>query len=181
MPRNLENDLQKRNQQIGRLLMEARTAKEVSVAKCAAIINTSRKRYMDMESGETPIGVAELEKLMRYLGVSARRIWSLRIGLGEVSGDDGSGYIGGIDRERAQAEDDGEDYVARDEMLPRQVKVPLRNQPGQTMLVLPTERPLLLMFEVIDNGGSVTSTSASANVHLPEGATDTSTELIAAS
>jgi transcriptional regulator with XRE-family HTH domain len=70
-----ENRIQERNREIGRLLLEARIQKNISVTTCANLVGTSRRRYTAMEQGEATIGVAELEVLMTFLEVPTYRIW----------------------------------------------------------------------------------------------------------
>jgi len=72
----LENRIQERNKEIGQILLEARTERDISVTTCAKLIGTSRRRYNAMEQGEAMIGVAELEILMTFLEVPASKIWS---------------------------------------------------------------------------------------------------------
>lgn len=64
-----------RNRQIGRIVQEARAARGLSITKCARAIGTSRRRYLAMEAGEVMIGIAELEELMRFLGIPPERVW----------------------------------------------------------------------------------------------------------
>ena len=53
----------------------ARTAKGLSVTKCAGSIGTSRRRYLAMEAGDVMIGIAELEALMQFLEIPVERVW----------------------------------------------------------------------------------------------------------
>jgi len=64
-----------RNREVGRIVQEARTAKGLSVTKCARSIGTSRRRYLAMEAGEVMIGIAELEALMQFLEIPAEKVW----------------------------------------------------------------------------------------------------------
>ena len=64
--------LQRRNREMGSKLAEARQRQRRSVAECSRVIETSRRRYTAMERGEAVIGAAELETIMRYLGVPGR-------------------------------------------------------------------------------------------------------------
>lgn len=67
--------IQKRNQEIGRVLQEARSHRNITVTTCAQLIGRSRRRYTAMERGEAMIGIAELEVLMDFLDVSSHKIW----------------------------------------------------------------------------------------------------------
>ena len=62
-----ENKIQERNREIGRIVKEARSKKNISVTTCANLIDTSRRRYVAMEEGEAIIGIAELEVLIKFL------------------------------------------------------------------------------------------------------------------
>ena len=55
--------------EIGRMLRNARTSRNVSISECAALIGTARLRYRGIESGESYISVVELEVLMEHLGI----------------------------------------------------------------------------------------------------------------
>jgi hypothetical protein len=79
--------IQQRNQEIGKILREARGRKLIPVTKCADLIATSRRRYTAMENGEVAIGIAELEILMDYLEVPAHEIWD------EVKDDEDSPHL----------------------------------------------------------------------------------------
>lgn len=70
-----ETRIQERNREIGHILQEARTHRNITVTICAHLIGTSRRRYTAMERGEAMIGVAELEVLIDFLGVPAYKIW----------------------------------------------------------------------------------------------------------
>lgn len=70
---NQELRIQERNREIGRILREARRQRDVTVTACAELIGTSRRRYVSMERGDVMIGLAELEVLEDFLGVSHRR------------------------------------------------------------------------------------------------------------
>ena len=74
---HLENKIQDRNREIGRILQEARSHKNITVTTCAQLIGTSRRRYTAMEFGETMIGIAELEILIDFLEVPRQRIWDV--------------------------------------------------------------------------------------------------------
>ena len=69
--------IQERNRELGRVLQEARSLKNITVTTCAQLIGTSRRRYTAMERGEAMIGVAEWEVLMDFLGVPPHKIWQL--------------------------------------------------------------------------------------------------------
>jgi hypothetical protein len=57
--------LRERNRELGRLLQEARLQRALPLSTCATLIHTSQGRYLAMEAGESPIGAAELEVLVR--------------------------------------------------------------------------------------------------------------------
>lgn len=73
-----DKSLQERNQQIGRILREARIEKAIPISTCAKQIKTSRRRYIAMEQGETIIGVAELERLAAFLELPPHKIWNVK-------------------------------------------------------------------------------------------------------
>ena len=70
---NQELRIQERNNEIGRVLREARRQRDITVTACAELIATSRRRYAAMERGEAMIGLAELEVLVDFLGIPPRR------------------------------------------------------------------------------------------------------------
>ena len=70
-----ENRILARNREIGQILREARTKKDISVTTCAKLVRTSRRRYIAMEQGEAIIGIAELEVLMAFLEVPTEKVW----------------------------------------------------------------------------------------------------------
>jgi len=70
-----ESRILTRNREIGRIMREARTQKDITVTTCAKLIGTSRRRYISMEQGVAMIGVAELEILMAFLEVPAEKVW----------------------------------------------------------------------------------------------------------
>ncbi len=70
-----EKRLLERNREIGLVLREARTKKDIPITTCAKLIDTSRRRYIAMERGEAIIGVAELEVLMAFLEVPVEKVW----------------------------------------------------------------------------------------------------------
>jgi transcriptional regulator with XRE-family HTH domain len=61
--------MKRRSVEIGRMLRNARTSRNVSISECAALIGTARLRYRGIESGESYISVVELEVLMEHLGI----------------------------------------------------------------------------------------------------------------
>lgn len=67
--------LQRRNQEIGSVLAQAREQQHRSVTECAAALATSRRRYSAIERGEVAVSAAELELLMEYLEIPARLLW----------------------------------------------------------------------------------------------------------
>jgi transcriptional regulator with XRE-family HTH domain len=70
--------LHERYRQVGQTLRDARGRKHISVTKCAEHINTSRRRYASLESGEAIIGVAELELLIDFLEIPVQEVWPNR-------------------------------------------------------------------------------------------------------
>ena len=70
-----ENRILARNRQIGQILREARTKKDISVTTCAKLVSTSRRRYIAMEQGEAIIGIAELEVLIAFLEIPTDKVW----------------------------------------------------------------------------------------------------------
>jgi hypothetical protein len=70
-----EDEMLKRNREIGRILQEARRKKDVPITTCAKLIHTSRRRYMDMEAGRAFIGIVELEVLMKFLEIPVQSFW----------------------------------------------------------------------------------------------------------
>jgi transcriptional regulator with XRE-family HTH domain len=69
------NHLQRRNQEIGSVLAQARQQQHRSVTECAAVLATSRRRYSAIEQGAVAVSAAELELLMEYLEIPARQLW----------------------------------------------------------------------------------------------------------
>jgi transcriptional regulator with XRE-family HTH domain len=67
--------LRERSQEVGRLLLEARRRKRFSVTKCAELINTSRRRYAAIESGQVGIEFAELELIAEFLEIPQHEFW----------------------------------------------------------------------------------------------------------
>ena len=74
MPETLER-FQQRSQEVGRLLQEARIRKGVSIAKCAELISTSRRRYVAIERGEIGVEFQELELLAEVLEIPQHVFW----------------------------------------------------------------------------------------------------------
>jgi transcriptional regulator with XRE-family HTH domain len=70
-----ENKIQGRNREIGQILQEARTQKNIPLSTCAELVGTSRRRYMAMEQGEATIGAAELEVLIDFFNIPVHKIW----------------------------------------------------------------------------------------------------------
>lgn len=70
-----EDSFQARYREIGAILAKARAMQKRSVSECAALLGTSRRRYVAMEHGKAIIGIAELEELMRYLNIPSDTIW----------------------------------------------------------------------------------------------------------
>lgn len=67
--------LQRRNQEIGIVLAQAREQHHRSVTECASVLATSRRRYSAIERGEVAVSAAELELLIDYLEIPARLLW----------------------------------------------------------------------------------------------------------
>ena len=66
---NIKARMKRRSVEIGRMLRNARTSRNVSISECAALIGTGRPRYRDIEIGESYISAVELEVLMEHLGI----------------------------------------------------------------------------------------------------------------
>src|ERR1051326_9102288 len=66
--------LQRRNQEIGTVLVQARKLQHRSVAECAERLATSRRRYSAIERGEAAVSASELELLMDYLEIPAHML-----------------------------------------------------------------------------------------------------------
>lgn len=79
--------LQERNQQIGAILAAARQSQGRSVTECAALLNTSRRRYRAIELGIVGVSAAELELLLTHLQVPAEEIWR------ELAGQHDQNYV----------------------------------------------------------------------------------------
>jgi transcriptional regulator with XRE-family HTH domain len=67
--------LRARDQELGALLADARTRRHRTVSACAALLETSRRRYKAIEEGETAVTAAELEALMRFLEIPPSQVW----------------------------------------------------------------------------------------------------------
>jgi transcriptional regulator with XRE-family HTH domain len=67
--------LQRRNQEIGSVLAQAREQQHRSVTECASVLATSRRRYSAIERGYAAVSAAELELLVDYLEIPARLLW----------------------------------------------------------------------------------------------------------
>lgn len=67
--------LQRRNQEIGSVLTQAREQQHRSVTECASVLATSRRRYSAIERGDVAVSAAELELLIDYLEIPARLLW----------------------------------------------------------------------------------------------------------
>ena len=74
---HMEDKIQERNREIGHILQEARSRRNITVTTCAQLIATSRRRYTAMECGETIIGAVELEILIDFLEIPRQKIWSV--------------------------------------------------------------------------------------------------------
>jgi transcriptional regulator with XRE-family HTH domain len=61
--------MKRRSVEIGRMLLAARTSRNVSISECAALIGTGRTRYRCIEGGEAYVSAVELELLMEHLGI----------------------------------------------------------------------------------------------------------------
>lgn len=64
-----------RNQEIGRILEQARRARRCTVTECAQVLQTSRRHYYGLESGELMISAVELEALIQYLAIPRSVVW----------------------------------------------------------------------------------------------------------
>lgn len=63
---------------VGRILQEARLRKGLSVARCAELINTNRRRYANIEEGTAVVGIPELRTLITYLEIEDSELWHAR-------------------------------------------------------------------------------------------------------
>lgn len=70
-----KDEMLERNREIGRMLREARKKKDAPITTCAQLIHTSRRRYMDIETGQAFISAVELEVLMKFLGIPIQGFW----------------------------------------------------------------------------------------------------------
>lgn len=64
--------------EIGRLLERARKSRNISMAECAAEINTSRQRYATIERGSSFVNAVELERLFELLGIPLEAMLTTR-------------------------------------------------------------------------------------------------------
>jgi transcriptional regulator with XRE-family HTH domain len=71
-------EMNARNAELGRLLERARMSKNISMAACAAEINTSRQRYAAIERGSSFVSAVELERLFRLLDISIEGPWATK-------------------------------------------------------------------------------------------------------
>jgi transcriptional regulator with XRE-family HTH domain len=69
------NPFEQRNREIGLILVAARQREQRTVTECAAMVQTTRRRYSMIERGEASISAAELEAIMRFLNVPAVVMW----------------------------------------------------------------------------------------------------------
>jgi hypothetical protein len=67
--------IKERNQEIGRWIRIVRSQRRLSVSRCAALLGTTRRRYVDMEEGKSGLTVAELEVLLRFFNLSPVAFW----------------------------------------------------------------------------------------------------------
>jgi transcriptional regulator with XRE-family HTH domain len=70
-----KDKMRERNAEIGRLLAEARTSRNVPMAHCASVIGITRQRYSAIERGESFVTAVELEVLMRFLHLPQEEVW----------------------------------------------------------------------------------------------------------
>jgi len=66
----MENYQPELGQKIGNLLKTARIQKRISVSRCADFLGTTRRRYVDIESGRSNLWVIELVRLCELLDLS---------------------------------------------------------------------------------------------------------------
>ncbi len=62
--------------EIGSILIDARYRERRTVTECAAVMQTTRHRYRQIEEGNVQVGIVELEKIMRFLNIPPKTIWS---------------------------------------------------------------------------------------------------------
>jgi transcriptional regulator with XRE-family HTH domain len=62
-----KDKMRERNAEIGRLLAEARTSRNILMTDCASVIGSTRQRYSAIERGESYVTAVELEELTRFL------------------------------------------------------------------------------------------------------------------
>jgi transcriptional regulator with XRE-family HTH domain len=67
--RDLVTRYHQRNQAIGKLIREARVAKQVTITKCAQVVGTTRRRFSGIENGSIMIGLLEAEVLTEFLEI----------------------------------------------------------------------------------------------------------------
>ena len=68
--------MKKRNMELGRMLQDARTSRNVTISECASLLGTGRSRYRNIESGEAYVSAVELELLQEFLGIPVEATWS---------------------------------------------------------------------------------------------------------
>ncbi len=68
--------MKQRSIEIGRMLQDARTSRNVTISECATLIGTGRARYRNIESGEAYISAVELELLQEFLGMPVDATWA---------------------------------------------------------------------------------------------------------
>ena len=71
----IQEGMDARDKRIGETLLAARVAARKSLRECAQQINSSHTRYSRIEAGKVGITVAELEIIVRFLGIPAINIW----------------------------------------------------------------------------------------------------------
>jgi|GEM_PF-5737088 len=69
--------IQRRNEELGRILAKARSLEERTKSQCADHLGITRQRYALVEEGKAAIGAAELEELVRYLRIPAYAVWPI--------------------------------------------------------------------------------------------------------
>ncbi|MBF6611708.1 MAG: helix-turn-helix transcriptional regulator [Chloroflexi bacterium] len=74
-PRKYPQSFQDRDRELGEILRQAREEAGRSISECAAKLSISRKRYGKLEKGYAPIYAAELEALVRFLGISPSQVF----------------------------------------------------------------------------------------------------------
>ena len=71
----MKYDQDERSKEIGKLLNAARVERRISVSKCAALLRTTRRRYVEIEAGKSKLSVVELELLCKLLEISVLSIF----------------------------------------------------------------------------------------------------------